>query len=501
MKPDMLLFLSDQHGAGYTGYEGGLPDTPNLDRLSEEGTYFSAHYTACPMCVPARMSFLSGRLPSRVGVTSNAHTLSECTPTFLFPLVEAGYETVLIGRMHFLGKDLRHGFTKRIGEDITQSCWSIPRRDLLEERGELFPAFSSAGSLSVVGGGESPVIYYDQAIVEQALKYLSCPHEKPQFIVVGTFGPHSPYVADPVLYEKYKRRGVMPRFFNETTDVIDENPWIQAHQKEVSKEQAANACAAYCALTEQTDSYVGQVRAAFERYAKKAGHRAIFGYTSDHGDTCGERGIYGKQTFFENSVRVPLVFAGDGIPAGKHVEIPTSMMDLGPTFCQWAGTSYTGRFVDGQSFDALLTDVPHETLETWPVLSEYLDSVGGGDGGWGKQNESASKKREPLKLSYGIMVRMGHWKFIRYHHCKDVLFHLKEDPEERFNVAMRYPDIARQMGRIAEQAGEPKRIEREHLDRIRMTGWLRSYEAAAGFQDRERWKDNPPTARGQLAAR
>ena len=67
--------------------------------------------------------------------------------------------------------------------------------------------------------------------------------------------------------------------------VIDENPWIQAHQKEVSKEQAANACAAYCALTEQTDSYVGQVRAAFERYAKKAGHRAIFGYTSDHGDT------------------------------------------------------------------------------------------------------------------------------------------------------------------------------------------------------------------------
>ena len=68
-------------------------------------------------------------------------------------------------------------------------------------------------------------------------------------------------------------------------------------------------------------------------------------------------------------------------------------------------------------------------------------------------------------------------------------------------MAMRYPDIARQMGRIAEQAGEPKRIEQEHLDRIRMTGWLRSYEAAAGFQDRERWKDNPPTARGQLAAR
>lgn len=501
MQPDILLFLSDQHAAGYTGYEGGLPDTPNLDRLTEEGTYFSAHYTACPMCVPARMSFLSGRLASRVGVTSNAHTLSECTPTFLFPLVEAGYETVLIGRMHFLGKDLRHGFTKRVGEDITQSCWSIPRSDLLKERGELFPTFSSGGSLSVVGGGESPVIYYDRTIVKQALDYLSRPHDKPQFIVVGTFGPHSPYVADPALYEKYKRRGVMPRYFGETTDEIDENPWIKAHQKEVSREQAANACAAYCALTEQTDSYVGQVRSAFASYAKKAGHRAIFGYTSDHGDTCGERGIYGKQTFFENSVRVPLVFAGDGIPEGKRVEIPTSIMDLGPTICQWAGTSYTGQFVDGQSFACLLTDTQDDDLAKRPVLSEYLDSIGGGDGGWEKPAGSVTKKREPLKLSYGIMVRMDCWKFIRYHHCKDVLFNLKDDPEERCNVICQYPEIARQLGQIAHRAGDPEEIEQEHLDRLQMVRWLRAYEASAGFEDRERWKDNPPTARGRLTTR
>ena len=76
-KPDILLVMSDQHAAYYTGYESGIVDTPVLDELTAEGTRFANHYTSCPLCVPARMSFMTGRMPTKIGVTNNNMTIAE----------------------------------------------------------------------------------------------------------------------------------------------------------------------------------------------------------------------------------------------------------------------------------------------------------------------------------------------------------------------------------------------------------------------------------------
>ena len=83
-------------------------DTPNLAALREQGTAFDAAYTPCPLCVPARMAMLSGLSPYHTGIFTNNDTLPQTTPTFLHAMAAAGYETVLVGRMHFIGPDQRH---------------------------------------------------------------------------------------------------------------------------------------------------------------------------------------------------------------------------------------------------------------------------------------------------------------------------------------------------------------------------------------------------------
>lgn len=487
-RPDILLVMSDQHAACYMGHDGGMVDTPNMDLLAAEGVRFASHYTSCPLCVPARMSFMTSRLPTKIGVTSNNQTIAETAPTFLFPLVEAGYETVLIGRMHFIGKDLRHGFTKRIGGDMTPTCWTPQWAAMGRERGQDFiPTFSAGGCLDILGAGESPVRYYDDMVLQNALAYLSQPHDKPQCIVVGTFGPHFPYVAEETLYQKYKARGYLPPSFQSTPDFVAENPWLRAHCKQVDESTAINAVAAYCALIEESDKKVGNVLSAFKAYTEKAGHKRIYGYTSDHGDMVGARRMYGKQTFFEDSARIPFLLAGDGIPAGQTVSVNTSIMDIGPTLCELAGCRYEGHFVDGISLVEHMTR--NNLLNIRPVISQYIESRGGG------RNDPGGV----VELSYGIMVRRGVWKYIEYHGCEDqaILFNLQVDPVETENLCKQYPQIAQAFHETAMLAADPRVAEMEHRSREQMRKWLQVYESVAGFDDSERWKDNPSSACGQ----
>ena len=59
--------MSDQHHAGFMGCAGNpYARTPNMDRLAEGGVRFSDMYTSCPLCVPARMGFMTGKLPSKI---------------------------------------------------------------------------------------------------------------------------------------------------------------------------------------------------------------------------------------------------------------------------------------------------------------------------------------------------------------------------------------------------------------------------------------------------
>src|SRR5690242_2396471 len=105
-RPNILLIMADQHSPHVLGCRGDpVVRTPHLDALAPRGTLFEHAYCQAPLCVPSRMSFLTGQQPSAIGVWGNGDSIPPDVPTFAHSLGAAGYETALIGRMHFNGVD------------------------------------------------------------------------------------------------------------------------------------------------------------------------------------------------------------------------------------------------------------------------------------------------------------------------------------------------------------------------------------------------------------
>ncbi len=452
--PDILVFLSDQHHGLYAGFAGHpLVETPHLDRLAADGTVCETVYTACPLCVPARSALLTGQLPSHNGVYDNSHILDSGRATFLDGLAVAGYQTVLCGRMHFKGVDQRHGFDRRIHGDITSGYLDGISRS--EAYGS---AFGMGGCIDLAGWGDSPVLTYDRAVAGAALDYLEQDHGKPQCIVVGTYGPHFPYVAPPEYAARYERRVAAPVSWD--PEGRDENPLVDAKRQRtrhnrhtgevepVTTEIMLAARAAYFGMITEQDRLIGTVRDQWRRYLQRTGRPGVFVYTSDHGDTCGEHGIFGKQTFYEGSSRIPLVFAGAGIAAGRRLRQPASIMDVGPTLCDLVGTIAPPR-QDGISLASSLQgndEAPRSVLSEW--VQWYDDRV-----------------------VAGRMVRQDDWKLIRFNHAAipDQLFDLSTDPDELENHAGESLEIVQDLGEQLEDGWDPGRItaefgeKREHV--------------------------------------
>lgn len=149
--------------------------------------------------------------------------------------------------------------------------------------------------MNVLGGGFSPIQEYDEVIKDLAIEYLRQPSDKPRFIVIGFYGPHFPFVCKSELYEKYKKLVTLDE--NETPD-----PVYQELVMHYSDDKKLKAKAAYLGLVEQLDGYVGEI---WDEVKKMDGNPTLI-YTSDHGEQCGKRDIYGKQTLYPEAIKVPL---------------------------------------------------------------------------------------------------------------------------------------------------------------------------------------------------
>ena len=412
---DILLYMSDQHSHARQHWAGdSVLRTPMLDRLAAEGTAFRTAYTACPLCVPARAAMISGQLPSNNGVLFNFNAISSDQATFLHSLTASGYETVLCGRMHFVGPDQRHGYSRRIAGDRTPVFHNMVS-DKPRIRG-----YDENSSVYYIGKGDSPVLAYDRYVVEHALDYLKEDHEKPQFLTVGTYGPHFPYVAPPELYDYYYDRVSL----DDVQEAETEHPALDGKMRETDPEVVRAARAAYYAMVEQQDRHIETVWNAFQEYLRRTGHEGIFLYVSDHGDMNGQKGYFGKQVFYEPSVHIPLLIQGSGIPTGLQVDSPVSLLDIGPTVCELAGADRLPG--DGKSLIPVLRG--EEDPERIVIAEQYTYLSGGG-------------------TSLGRLARYHHWIYFGYSGFPDhdMLFNLEDDPEERKNVIGEHPGIAQKL--------------------------------------------------------
>ena len=329
-KPDIVLVLSDQHNGMYTSLSGaGKADTPFLETLSESSAVFTRAYCNAPLCVPSRMSFLTGKLPHELGIFDNDSLLPENVPTVAHAMALAGYETVLAGRMHFKGHDQNHGFERRLVGDITTQFWGAKRTDL----GDFAGTLQAAGCQRAAGFGPSPVAEYDDAVVQVACEELGKERTRPLFLVVGLYAPHFPYVA---------AENAFLQSLDELEDVSDmgweADPCYSPLVQPTSEERIRVIRTAYRAMIRELDRRIRQV---YEAYRANRKERDVFIYASDHGDQLGMRGIFGKKTMYEDSVRVPLVIE-DGIHVKQTVSEAVSLIDLTKTLLDYGGAELPG---------------------------------------------------------------------------------------------------------------------------------------------------------------
>ena len=106
MKPNILFIQADQLTAGFLGaYGNPIVKTPHIDALAERSAVFDSAYCNFPLCAPSRFSMMSGQLASRIAAYDNGAEFPSGIPTFAHYLRVAGYQTSLVGKMHFVGAD------------------------------------------------------------------------------------------------------------------------------------------------------------------------------------------------------------------------------------------------------------------------------------------------------------------------------------------------------------------------------------------------------------
>ncbi len=459
-QPDILVFMSDQHTARLMSGAGDpIVSTPNMDRLAREGVRFANAYTSCPLCVPARMSLLTGWLPSRLGVLTNGDVLHSGYATLAHSLGSAGYETILCGRMHFCGQDQRHGFERRLVGDFTP-C--LPGRSG-DSRADLGPYVSTpAGKWQKhFGGGTSPVLEYDRAVVAGALENLAEPAERPRLLVTGIYGPHHTFVAPEPLYRKYLDLVDEPI----DPDSVEMHPVVreQISKRDLSADAVRRVRAAYYGLVEHVDGQLGRVLEAWDARLARTGRKGLFCYLSDHGEQGGHRGLWGKQTFYDEAARIPLIFRGAGVRAGDTHDTPVSLMDVTPTLCDIVGTEAPPEH-DGTSLTAVLAG--ESAPPDRPILAEV--SEGG---------------------RLGRMVRRGRWKYIAYHGFEgaDMLFDLQADPAETRNVLAEHPDIAEALRADLHADWDPEAVVRRQRLLAKHRRIQSAWGAAVPLPEPDRW--------------
>ena len=425
-RPNLLFIVADQLAPQIlSAYGHSRVETPHLDRLAGEGVVFENAYCNFPLCAPARFSMLSGRLASRIGAFDNAVEFPASIPTVHHYLRLAGYRTCLAGKMHFVGPDQLHGYEERVTTDVYPAdfLWTPDWR--LDDESWLEWYHGMHAVLDAGPHRRSVNIAYDDEVEFEAVRWL---HEhadggdgRPFALTVSFISPHDPYLAPPHWWERYRdveidppRVGDIPL---EERDPHSRRHWFLTgrHIDEVGEPDVQRMRRAYCAVTSCVDAKVGRLMETLRQI--DAAEDTVVVFTSDHGDSLGERGLFFKMSFFEWSVRVPLIVRAPFAFAPRRVRANVSHLDLFPTLLEAACDGALPELaapIDGRSLAPLASGCGRDRPDV--VCAEY----------------TAEGVRAPL-----LMVRRGPHKLIASPADPPLLFDLDSDPDELDNLAER----------------------------------------------------------------
>lgn len=413
-KPNVLFIAIDDQN-DWIGYLGGHPQikTPNIDALAARGTAFTNAHTQAPLCNPSRSSLLTGLRPSSTGIYGLAPGIREVEQTkdhVTLPetFTKADYHTFTCGKIYHDGsirpKDQDREFNKWVKTPPTAK----PPKPIA----------------SLPGPGRHPAMDWgafpehdeetgDYRIASAAVDALgSAPEDKPFFIACGFRLPHVPCFAPQHWIDLYPDgQLVMPPVKEDDRDDLpkfaDFLHW-KLPEPRLSTLRENNEwrplVRAYLASTSLMDSQIGRVLAALEKTGRA--DNTIVVLWSDHGWHLGEKLITGKNTLWERSTHVPLVFAGPGVTKGARCSRTVELLDIFPTLLDLASMPARAD-LEGHSLVPLLKDA--NAPRPWPAITTHNQG--------------------------NHTIRTEDWRYIRYADGSEELYDEKADPNEWNNLA------------------------------------------------------------------
>ena len=370
-QPNFLIIMSDEHAPMYSSIHGHpLVQTPQMERLAAMGTTFDVAYCNSPLCMPSRMSFMTGRYIHHTGSWDNAAPLESDTVTWAHLLRSTGYDVAISGKQHFCGPDQLHGFQTQLA------------RDLHAERAH--PIFSWDDGIRTAprpwqgideaGPGTTEEIEVDDLVQARALEYLHDParQQRPWALNVGFIAPHFPLVVPQRFWDLYPLDQIdlpdLPPGHLDNLHPVYQRMRTMFGLIDFPEDGVRRARAGYYALITYLDEKIGQLIDALEATGQL--ENTVIIHTSDHGEMNGEHGMWRKSNFYEAASRIPLQIAWPGhLPTGKRIPQVVSLVDLVATVVDMAGAAPVTPLV-GDSLLPLLKDKADDWKDE--AFAEYL---------------------------------------------------------------------------------------------------------------------------------
>jgi len=419
-RPNIVFFYIDDLGWTDLGFmydrlerEEQFYETPHIDSLMADSTYFSNAYANAPNCAPSRACLMSGQYPPRHGVftvgdprrgnhrfrrlepVENTTVLADRFVTVAEALQAAGYATASMGKWHLGPDPTTQGFDR----NVAGKQWGSPS-------GGGYHSPLNYPNLKVSGKGT----YLTDALTERAVAFIEQHREQPFFLYLTHYAVHTPIQGKPELVDKYKAKQPTKQHSN----------------------------AAYAAMIESVDDSVGAVLAKLD--ALDLADNTIVVFFSDNGGYGGAtsndplRGAKGM--LYEGGIREPLLIRWPGVTeAGTVCGEPVIGTDLYPTFLEATGIEPPADYtLDGESLVPLLKNAS-ASLDREAIFWHfpcYLQGSGDPHGG-------------PFRTTPAAAVRAGDWKLIEWFETGRLeLYNLREDIGERKNLAESHPaELAR----------------------------------------------------------
>lgn len=417
--PNVLMICIDDLN-DWIGCLGGHPQvrTPNIDALASRGRLFTNAHCSVTVCSPSRISIQSGVGPTthgsyELGPAYETIPALDEVPTMQGWFRRHGYRT-LAG-----GKVLHHGFRGRLSEDIDVSL------DKAKGKGGPRPKSVMNFPGNAWDWGPFPPeteTMFDYQLAETAAEILRAEREEPFFLSVGLFRPHVPMFVPPKWFDFYDEETVILPGADpgDMEDVPSNFQYRMGVAPTLAQVQEAgkwrSLVRAYLANTTFVDHCVGVILEGLEQGPHRENTLVVL--WSDHGFHLGEKQHIAKRTLWEESTRVPLIFAGPEIRPGSCGE-PASLLDLYPTLVEECRLPVPGH-LEGTSLSPQLRNAA-EPRDTPAISSSYFGNHA---------------------------VRSRDWRYIRYADGAEELYDHRVDPGEETNLAGD-PALAEEKKRLA----------------------------------------------------